>query len=174
MRQHRNETTKQKIRQLPDEMIESPAWVQHVNVTLVQDWSISCKGKAESLQVIIAIKAYIAGVVTDKHTQPQRGSWSVKSSSVAFGWNENLQTLSPPWHITAHPCLSVYINLSARPIQKWRSLFPLLSAFAFLLMQGEMDCWERWLNLSSHPPSSSTGNTLHRIQLHYCILLCIK
>lgn len=52
----------------------------------------------------------------------------------------NLQTLSPPRHKAAHPCLGVYINLSERLILKWRSLLPLLSAFAFLLMQEEMDC----------------------------------
>lgn len=65
------------------------------------------------------------------------------------------QPLSPPWHIAAHPCLSVCINLSGRPIQKWRSLLPLLSAFAFVLMQEEMNCCREngdWICPHIHPP----------------------
>lgn len=50
---------------------------------------------------------------------------------------------------------SVYINLSGRAIQEWSSLLPLLSAFAFLLMQEETDCCgvnSNWICPHIHPP----------------------
>lgn len=81
--------------------------------------------------------------------QPQRGSWSVKFSSMVFGWSETCR-------LAAHPCHSVYINLSERLILKCGSLFPLLSAFAFLLMQEEMGCCRQngdWICPHIHPPS---------------------
>ena len=27
----------------------------------------------------------------------------MKSAGVAIGWNENLHTLGPPWHMIGHP-----------------------------------------------------------------------
>ena len=28
----------------------------------------------------------------------------MKSAGVVIGWNENLHTLGPPWHMIGHPC----------------------------------------------------------------------
>lgn len=131
-------------------MTYSPAWVRQM------------KREGNEMLVISTLSATEGDLISEIF---QHSLWSE--------WN--LQTLSPPWHIVAHPCLSVYINLSERLILKWRSLFPLLSAFASLLMQGEMDCCREngdWICPHIHP-HSSTGNTLHCIQLHYCIL-CIN
>ena len=30
----------------------------------------------------------------------------VKSAGVVIGWNENLHTLGPPWHMIGHPCIT--------------------------------------------------------------------
>lgn len=58
---------------------------------------------------------------------------------------ELISEIQPVAKIKLAACrsLSVHIDLSIRVILKWRSQLPLNPAFAFLLMQEEMDCGGR-------------------------------